>query len=47
MKAYYVKKDGNEVTLVYVFYEACYKKYSKDYVKMTYMIMWNTLKRVM
>ena len=32
IKAYYVKKNGNESILVNVFHEACYEKYAKDYV---------------
>ena len=32
MKAYYMKKDGNEVILVNVYYESFYEKYAKDYV---------------
>ena len=31
MKAYYVKKDENDIILVHVFHEVCYEKYSKDY----------------
>ena len=32
MKAYYVKKDYNDVVLVDVPYEGCYVKYAWDYV---------------
>ena len=32
MKSYYMKKDGNRVIFVNFFHDACYKKYTKDYV---------------
>ena len=39
MMAYHVNKDVNEVVLVNVLHEACYEKYDKDYLLITYLIM--------